>query len=144
MEAEEPDAAVTFLEAKLSLQDKWTEPEVDRMTERLTDLLFERRALPKLAQVLEAWIARNPESESPYQRYVSVLLFQDRIEEADQWVTAQLKAPIPTPHHARVPGPAGRGHPDRPGERLALWPGPDRGAVDRAAGRSGVPAVATG
>ena len=91
------EEAVRILEAKLETMDKWIEYETDQLTERFTTLLWERRDLKKLSVVLEAWITRSSRQETPYRRYLSVLLFRDRLEAADAWADAQLKAEIVPP-----------------------------------------------
>ncbi len=91
------EEAVRILEAKLKALDKWIGYETDQLTERLTTLLWGRRDLKKLSVVLEAWIARSSRQETPYRRYLSVLLFRDRIEAADAWADAQLKAEVVPP-----------------------------------------------
>ncbi|MGH7149800.1 MAG: hypothetical protein ACREIU_03835, partial [Planctomycetota bacterium] len=85
------DEAVRFAERVVGGQE-WLPGEADPIYERWTQLLWERRDLPRLLPALEAWIATSPGQETPYLRRLSTLLCLDREKDADDWVARRLSA----------------------------------------------------
>ena len=78
-----------FLREQLG-KDHWDAGEVDRIRTYYADRLENRGEIAVLLPFLEEWIAEQPESRSPYERYLSALVLSDDIEAADATVQEWL------------------------------------------------------
>ncbi|MDY3551508.1 VIT domain-containing protein [Gemmata sp. JC717] len=127
-------AAYAWLDRVLTPEVKWDHPQYEyTLRQQYADLLRQQGRYRDLADYLGAWVERSPESESPYARYLSALVWSSRSERAEaltaQWVReAQKEGELPPAIAARLGAAVnfalGRGHElstSRPDER---WSAP--------------------
>ena len=91
-----PDEAVALLETTLEGEPRFTENDLQRLYDRLTDLLWNARDLARLEPALDAYVAAVPAHPDAWRRKTSLLYLTRREAEADAFVLDQLAAPVPT------------------------------------------------
>ncbi|AWM39466.1 Vault protein inter-alpha-trypsin [Gemmata obscuriglobus] len=123
-------AAYAWLDRVLAPEVKWDHPQYEyTLREQYAHLLRQQGRYRDLADYLGAWVEGSPESESPYARYLSALVWSSRSERAEaltaQWMReAQKEGELPPAVAARLGAAVnfalGRGHElstNRPDER---------------------------
>ncbi|MDY3561130.1 VIT domain-containing protein [Gemmata sp. JC673] len=123
-------AAYAWLDRVLAPEVKWDHPQYEyTLRQQYADLLRQQGRYRDLAEYLGAWVERSPESESPYARYLSALVWSSRSERSEaltaQWMReAQKEGELPPAVAARLGAAVnfalGRGHElstNRPDER---------------------------
>jgi len=81
--AGELEAAYAWIERVLKAEMRWSPNEEESLREMVTELLRSQGRYPELVDYLAAWIKRNPPGGSPYQQYLSALVWADRMDEAN-------------------------------------------------------------
>jgi hypothetical protein len=84
------DGAVQYAGEVLRREDRWLESEIDSVFYQWTDGLWRLRRLPQLLGVAKRWHDLRSETQEPYLRYVSALLFNNREGDADKWISTHL------------------------------------------------------
>ena len=79
----ELEAAYAWIERVLKAEARWSPNEEESLREMVTELLRSQGRYPELVDYLAAWIKRNPPGGSPYQQYLSALVWADRMDEAN-------------------------------------------------------------
>ena len=87
----EHEAAFKLLEDLLGGQTEWLPHEAESLCGTYAQLMQNQGRWSDLQQFLAKWIARNPESASPYQQQLSVLMRLDKQAEADALAARWLK-----------------------------------------------------
>ncbi|MCA8969457.1 MAG: hypothetical protein KDC95_06725 [Planctomycetes bacterium] len=70
--------------------DGWDDGELGQLYMGSSDHLWSVREFTPLVEVLSTWTARLPESQTAWQRWLSMRLFEDDLETADGWATTQM------------------------------------------------------
>jgi predicted Zn-dependent protease len=115
----EHEAAFAFVQKHLAPGAGWSVSDAETLRGLYADWLEQLGRYPALVDLLADWVKLDPESESPYHRYLSALIRAGEQEKAytliGQWLKeAQVKGEVAPPLRARFAAAAGtalgRGH----------------------------------
>ena len=70
----EYQAAYAWLQGRLTPEARWSPSEEESLRNQYADFLEQQGRYQDQAEYLGAWTRRNPESESPYRRYLTALI----------------------------------------------------------------------
>ena len=84
------DEAAAWLARVMVEESKWLTHEEESLRNVYTQMLRSRGDYPALVEYLAAWIAKNPQSGSPYQQYLSALVRADKEDEANDTIAKWL------------------------------------------------------
>ena len=84
------EAAYAWLDAALAASGRWEPAEEDALRSSYAGMLQSQGRWHEAATYLAAWVARGPEGEAAYRRYLAALVWDDRIAECDAVVTRWL------------------------------------------------------
>ncbi len=91
MQAGESQAAYAWLRQELNRKVKRQDYEVNQLRETYAEMLREEGKDEERVGFIKEWIDTNPTGHSPYQQYLSALIFADRTKEANalvlKWMT---------------------------------------------------------
>ncbi|MEO1995930.1 MAG: hypothetical protein ABGZ17_11710, partial [Planctomycetaceae bacterium] len=77
------DTAIAWLEQALKRQDKWTIDQEDAIRVALANVLENSGRYPELLEFCREWMQINPDTQFVYARYLSALVWNDRIDEME-------------------------------------------------------------
>src|SRR5690606_21569834 len=91
-------AAERTLQAAIASEAaNWPAVERDRLYARWSRLLQDRGRYAQLIEITQQWIASDPASAEPYERYLAALVLTGREAEADQLTDKMLDAGLSPP-----------------------------------------------
>ena len=76
-------AAYAWLEKVLAAEPLWSEYERERIHGRHADMLRNQSRYPELIEYLTRWVAENSSRPTAYEQYLSALIWDNRIDEAE-------------------------------------------------------------
>ena len=77
------DTAIAWLEQTLKRQEQWTSGQQDAIRVALANVLETSGRYPELLEFCREWMQRNPDTQFVYARYLSALVWNDRIDEME-------------------------------------------------------------